>query len=498
MTGNERLISDCSGANCGSKGSQYKGSGLGIWTYENKGKAPKALKVSLSGLEHNQVTLMFSNLSEYPQPMPKGLVNRGGNKNPVFPHYQPNMLDPIPTDVTDQRHGPVERKTWKVPQMGKNNQADKPIDFPSTLRGETTIGQFTYKLWVADQEWTSHAQKTIPYLTAMLFGTPEYPSMLKQYLDDFAVQPWGNYPNTPDNNLLIAPDLRTINMVIAPNGGGAVQFFDSEQMIKSPTSNQALVVFAGSDLFSCKGIPEGLCLDAENRDLAFALTNNLLHELTHLIHYYHRAVMLGVKQRFEPWLEEAVAASHGYVVALSRFPHTAAYNKEFTSWFSGNYVCPLNSTDGRPGTDIQDKKCSQNYYKSTQAFLVFLVQQYGTGFYRELLKANGIGIDVLDEAIRSSGGVGFNEAFRRWGSTLALPDAKHLPAGYDYKSIKVGDYFLPTVNLNDFSPFRQLLPTLPEKIEPYSHLPLVDHDQSGHYLREIEIPSGVALTVYIN
>ncbi|EGY28327.1 hypothetical protein Rin_00017320 [Candidatus Regiella insecticola 5.15] len=142
-TDNEGLIPDCSGSNCGAEGSQYKGSGLGVWTYENKGKKPKALKVSLSGLEHNKVTLVFSNLSEHPQSMPKGLVNRGGTKDPAFPNYQPNLLDPIPTDVSHQRLGSVERKTWKVPQMGKNNQADKPIDFPSTLRGEATIGQFT-------------------------------------------------------------------------------------------------------------------------------------------------------------------------------------------------------------------------------------------------------------------------------------------------------------------------------------------------------------------
>jgi hypothetical protein len=209
-------------------------------------------------------------------------------------------------------------------------------------------------------------------------------------------------------------------------------------------------------------------------------------------------VLGGIKKRYDKWLEEATASSHGYIVAISRFPHTPARSLEFTPWFRGNYACSLTTIQGEPGTAIHNRQCSQNYYKSGQAFLIFLVQQYGTEFYRHLLAAQGTGIDALDEAIRASGGTGFQEAFRRWGSMLALPDANALPAGYGYPSIRVGRFKVPALNGPDFARFLREPQTLPHTLEPYSHIPITYADQSGHYIKKVDIPPGVALTVYIH
>ncbi|PHV09471.1 hypothetical protein CSQ89_21575 [Chitinimonas sp. BJB300] len=114
-----------------------------------------------------------------------------------------------------------------------------------------------------------------------------------------------------------------------------------------------------------------------------------------------------------------------------------------------------------------------------------------------MLKAKGTGIDALDEAIRASGGIGFEDAFRRWGSMLAFPDAKALPAGYGYPGVKVGDYTSPAWNGSDIAKYYAFPATLPDTIKPYSHLPLVEPNQSGQYTREVKVPPGVTLSVYI-
>ena len=493
------LKAGCSGKNCGIDGNNYTGKGLGVWSYENISDSTKLLKIAISGLQNNQVTLVFSNLSDKQQTLQKNLKSLG---NKVKPEFSINTTDPIPTDLQNSPQAPLEKQTWKVPQIEVQNVNPTFLEFPSTLRSQTTIGEFTYKIWVANEEWTSHMQESFPYLASGLFGTPSYPGLLKQYLTDYNTQPWGNYPSTEENNLLISPNLREINIVIAPTGKTfGLQFFDNSQLHKTsktnPNSNEALIVFADSSLFSCRKVPEGLCIQKESRDQLFNILNTFTHELNHLISFYQRGVLLGSKKRFETWLEEAIASSHGYIVASSRFPNTSPLFVEFTSWLSGNYSCTLNSNEGAPGNQITNKNCSQNYYKSGQAFLVFLVHQYGTGIYRELLKAKGTGIDALDEAIQAMGGKGFKDAFRRWGSMLALPNANSLPEGYGYPGRKIGEYTVPALDGKNFTNLRLLNDTLPDIIEPYSHLPLVEAKLSGTYTKELQIPPGVSLTVYV-
>jgi hypothetical protein len=485
------LHSDCSGALCGADGNSYTGHGVGIWTYRNDRNRAAVLDVALEGLRGNTVTLVFSNSSSAEAILDGDLAGRRPPPSPPPPSYaaskDPLPAMPYPSDTSG------EARTWKVPQVAAGKMAP-PRAFASRLRASAMIDGFHYRIWVADDDWTPHMQDQLPRLAAMLFGVPGYPGLLPQYLAVFPAAPWGTYQPHPANATLLSSTTREVDFVIAPNGAGNLQFFDSSQVGEGPDSNRALVMFVGSEALACNRT--SICLDLSRPELAFATTNTLLHEFTHLVHYYQRE--LGTRTgAFDRWLKEAIASSQGFTLALSRFPSTSPLSFEIAPWFGGKYACSLTSAEGEAGTS-QAGSCAQNYYSSGQAFLLYLVGQYGSDFYSKLLAANGSGVDAVDAAIRACGGPGFDEAFRRWGGMLALLP-KDAPAGYGYPGTRVGGFVLPAIDGAAYAAQRRLpAPSHgPLTLAPYSHWPLVDASQRGSYRRHIVVPAGVAVTVYV-
>ncbi|RKT98657.1 hypothetical protein C7H84_35865 [Burkholderia sp. Nafp2/4-1b] len=90
-------------------------------------------------------------------------------------------------------------------------------------------------------------QRQLPLLAGLLFGSPGYDGIIDQYITDFGIQPWGPRPASADNDGLIPAEIRDIDIVIAPNGAGNIQFFDNAQLRRKPTSNEALALFVGSE-----------------------------------------------------------------------------------------------------------------------------------------------------------------------------------------------------------------------------------------------------------
>ena len=496
-----RLQAACSGPGCGAEAERYTGSGLGVWTYENTAAATQALEIKLDGLTDNDVTLVLTNPTGQAQALQGEWIGRGTVEPVAPPPPVPNTTDTVPSGEAPTPPG-AEQRTWAVPQ----NVATADISYrpyAATVRAQLTSEGFTHKLWVADEAWTPRLREVFPALAAGFFGSAQYPGLLPQYLGDFGVQPWGDYPPTDANSALVSPGARDVNYVMAPTGGDGPDFFDFDQLrlpAASPNSNGALMVFINSARFACQGIAEGQCFDGQLVDLYTPLFGLYLHELTHLFQAYQRTVVRGADQTLEPWLNEAMATAYGYTVAASRFPSGYFNVAEISGWFAGGYACSLTDNSGIIGAPVEDENCLQNYYTSGQAFLVFLAQQYGTGIFTRLVQAEGAGIDALDEAIRASGGPGFKDAFRRWGSMLALPDADAVPAGYGYPAKTFGGagrWTIPALGGDDFASARQLISPFPDAIKAYSHLPLVDVAQSGLYAREVQVPPGVILSVYI-
>jgi Peptidase M30 len=489
----------CSGPGCGAEPGRYTGSGLGVWNYENTSAGTQPLKIELDGLTANDVTLVLTNPTAQSQTLQGEWVGRGTVKPAPPRPFVPNTTDPVPSG--DVPAPPTaEQRSWTVPQNVTTSQISyRP--YAATLRAQITSGGFTHKFWVADEAWNARLQGVFPALAAGFFGSAQYPGLLPQYLGDFKVQPWGEYPQNEANSALISPQTRDINYVMAPTGG--VDFFNFGELrlpASAPNSNGALMVFINSARFACQGVPEGQCIDGKVPDLYMPVLGLYLHELTHLVQAYQRNVLRGKDQVFELWLREAMASAYGYTVAASRFPAGFFNLAELGGWFAGGYACSLTDNSGGIGVPVTDKTCLQNYYKGGQAFLVFLAQQYGTEIFTRLTEARGTGIGALDEAIRAAGGTGFKDAFRRWGAALALPDAAATPAGYGYPARTfgaAGEWTVPALDARDFASARRLPALFPGVIKAYSHLPLVDAAQSGTYTREVQVPPGVMLSVYI-
>ena len=486
----------CSGPNCGAEAERYTGSGLGAWSYENTTAGTQPLKIELGGLEGNDVTLVLTNPTAQPQTLQGEWVGRGTVSPVAPPPFVPNTTDVVPSGEVPAPPT-AEQQTWIVPQ-GAGTEDVSYLPYAATLRSQLTQEGFTHKLWVADEAWTPRFREIFPVLAAGFFGSDQYPGLLPQYLADFGVQPWGDYPQIAANNALVSPQARDVHYVMAPTGGAT--FFDSDQLrlpSAFPNSNGALMVFIDSAPFACEGVPAGECIDGTVPDIYTPTFGVFLHELTHLFQSYQRTVVREDKT-LEPWLNEAMATAYGYTVAASRFPAGYFNLAEIAGWVSGGYACSLTANSGKVGFPVEDENCLQNYYKSGQAFVVFLAQQYGTGIFTQLVEAEGTGIDALDEAIKGSGGPGFKDAFRRWGAMLALPDT--VPEGYGYpaKKFDTSDQWeIPALGGEDFAPFRQLITPFPETIKAYSHLPLVDVAQSGPYTREVQVPPGTILSVYV-
>ena len=502
------LQAACSGPGCGvgtgdAEGERYSGSGLGVWSYENTADSSQPLEVKLDGLENNDVTLVLTNPTAQPQTLQGDWTGRG-TVNPVSPPPLAPITDPLPAGAFPTPPE-AQQRTWTVPQ----NVTTPDISYrpyAATLRAQLTYEGFTYNFWVADEAWNERLRAVFPAIAAGSFGSPQYPGLLPQLLENFGVAPWGERPQTAANEVFIPPQTRDVNLVMAPTGGP--DFFDSDQLqlpSAKPNSNGALTVFFNSAAFTCEGIPEGQCLDRDV--LALGLYPVVLgvynHELIHLFQAYQRTVRRGEAQAFETWLSEAMATAYSYTVGASRFPSNTFVNLlESGGWFNGGYTCSLTDNSGDPNSPspVEDETCLQSYYKGGQAFLIFLAQQYGTELFTHLIEAKGTSIDALDEAIKASGGPGFKDAFRRWGAALALPDADAVPEGYGYPARPfdaAGQFEIPALGGEDFAPFFRPAEPFPKTIEAYSHLPLVDVAQSGPYTREVQVPPGVILSVYV-
>lgn len=485
------LETDCAGSNCGALPSAYKGKGVGVWAYSNDQSQPQTLSIDIDGLRNNEVTIVLSNPGNQTAKFAGDLARRREPTAAAGPalSFPETPVEDYPLASSSEKH------TWKVPQLADSDSASAR-QTPSTLRAQATIRGFRYRIWVADEQWTPHMQKQLPKVATLLFGSKRLPGLLQEYASDFRFKPWGAYPHVAKNAGQIPATVKDINFVIAPNGAGNAQFFDSSQTGSGAQSNRALVLFVGSDALTCKDMPIGMCGNMNQEFFAFALSDNLLHELTHLIDHYQRHIKPEKSQVFDRWLKEAVASSHGFVVASTRFPRIDPRLTEIAGWFGGNYGCPLVSAEGEDGTPVSDQ-CSQNYYSSGQAFLLYLVHLYGTGFYQKLELAPGTGVDAVDAAIRASGGTGFKEDFRRWGGTLALLPVDALD-GYGYPGVRVGTRKAPPIDTTVFAAVRRLPPASGiAPLAPYSHSLIVDAEQSGRYKRTVIVPPQTSVTVLV-
>lgn len=478
---------DCSGSHCGAKDSQYDGAGVGIWSASNTGKRERELLIEIGGLKDSEVSVIFANPSSKDVKFGGDLRSRNvpESPRPSAPDFEIQAID-----IEGYPTAPEEKRIWLVPQP--SNEETPVRSTLTTLRSEIELGGFTYKMWVADDQWTPNMATQIPKLAALMFGSKAEYGLLRRYLDASPMPPWGEYDKKA-NRGLIPGSTKEVHFVLASHGMGNAQFFDSSQTEGSATSNRALALFIGSDDLACQ---QGqACVDLDITLIASALANNLLHEYTHLVNYYNRDVKKGSSNAYDRWLEEATASSHGFVVASTRFPKNDASVMEISRWFGGMYRCPLTSSDGENGNT--GASCAQNYYSSGQAFLLHLAQKYGVDIYKTLLDVDRKSTDAVNAAIVASGGIGIEDEFRRWTASLALLPS-NAPSGFGYPGMRVGTAMSPPLPGSLFASARRISKSdFDGLLVPMSSNIIADAHQSGTYTRSISVPPGASVTVVV-
>ena len=244
---------------------------------------------------------------------------------------------------------------------------------------------------------------------------------LNKLLGDF----WGssNY-----SSLISDSSLQDINIVTINPGasaGWAGYFWGGNNYKRSSyaTSNEALVFFINS-------------LQVAN-SINYALST-LIHEATHMINFYQRAVVRGVYH--DTWLEETSAMMSEDIIVPTV---VNGYSNILTSRISGY----LNS-----GAVISydDWSFSWNSYSLGGAFGAYLNRHYGLGIFKQLITNCGSSsYTCLDALIKNNGGTGFQQAYGRFGATIfgTLP-ATNIPSGFGYPAKSSDGYALQPFDLS--------------------------------------------------
>jgi hypothetical protein len=250
---------------------------------------------------------------------------------------------------------------------------------------------------------------------------------------------WGSAASGYASLIQDAPALQDVNVVllnVPASSQWAGYFFGGDTQLKAafPSSNQALAFFinAGQVKF----------------DLNFAIST-LLHESTHMVNFYQRAVARHVIH--DTWLEETTAMMTEDIVVPAVL---GGYNKVTSDRLPGY----LNTGGDVSYIDWPALADSSPNYAIGGGFGAFLDRRYGLSIYQQLLTSCSDGISAtpaltsygcLDALIKANGGAGFSDEFARFGATVfgQLPGVG-TPAGYGYPATAAGAYTLQAADLS--------------------------------------------------
>jgi hypothetical protein len=245
--------------------------------------------------------------------------------------------------------------------------------------------------------------------------------------------------------------LQDINIVVvnAPaNAGWAGYFWGGNNVLKTsePNSNQALVFFINANQLK--------------QDVNFTLST-LLHETTHMVNFYQRAILQGYQH--DTWLEETSAMMTEDIITPTTVckPDSSGYNK-IASYRLPKYLQTGGAVSYVNWPTLTD---SGPNYAIGGAFGAFLNRRYGLSIYQKLITnchdtyasatAANTSYACLDNLIKTnintsgSLGIGFADEFARFGTSIfgALP-AVGAPPGYGYPSVSHSGYTLMPIDVS--------------------------------------------------
>ena len=480
---------------CGGSGScaavnanTYSGSGIGVWRFNNTSGADVRFNLDIAGVVAGKTaTLVFSNGSQATASPPSS----GVLASPVTPALAPAATSAEAASFAGAAAKPAGHDDAHTQMLDKNRavasglmrsrtttqaSGDLASSLPGVARLSFSPAVGTTKTWI-----DNFPKPTVSYATSVQFVCPlpggrtvvwwadletaklsaQLSAMQTSYcgsagglarINALLGDVWGSgaakFPEVIQDSPGSLLDINVVLLNVPVSSGWAGYFFAGNNLVKQSlaTSNEALAFFISAEQM--------------RRNLDFA-TSTLMHESTHMVNFYQRAVVRGVAH--DTWLEETSAMMTEDIVAPAVI--SGGYNKIMKIRLpdylkAGGNVSYLN------WPTLQE---SSSHYGLGGGFGAFLNRRYGLAIYQQLVTSCSDGpatasapartsYDCLDGLIKVNGGAGFSDEFSRFGATVfgQLP-AVGAPAGYGYPSVTAGAYVLQANDLS--APTLPILPT---------------------------------------
>ncbi len=507
----------------------YSGTGVGVWRYDNTSASAASINVNIAGVSAGKTaTLVFSNASASTVSLPNSgtlassataaaLADAGIALGAASAHQHAQddahagMLEKnraLATGLIRQRltAGPAADLRSRpvaaggsgssTPAVGttrswNENFEGSPVPYTTTAKAVCTLPGGRHVVWWVDPNIiysgtfsSSGWMAAFNSLQASYCGDSGGLARITNLLGDV----WGGESAFHPDYIQEGSVMQDVNVVVldVPTSSQWAGYFfgeDTKLKTQSSSSNEALAFFINASQVA--------------NDIDFT-ASTLLHETTHMVNFYQRAVARSVVH--DTWLEETTAMMTEDIVAPAVI---SGYNKALSERLpvylaSGGNVSYIN---------WPTLTSASAHYAMGAGFGAFLNRRYGLSIYQQLVGSCGAGVpatstlssqECLDGLIKANGGDGFGDEFARFGTTLfgRFP-AVGAPSGYGYPAKTAGGYSLQA---KDLSVLPLALPASPTSgYQATSHLFRRDTiSAASSYVRSgVVVPANTSLTVIV-
>ena len=273
-----------------------------------------------------------------------------------------------------------------------------------------------FNIYVDDDFWTNLSQfereKMVQTLKSAIltFETQIYPTLTSLFGKE------------PEKGVDLSPKTTILVQQMPENVGGYFREADNYEKTLAPNSNQRKMIYLNAHL-----IEDPIFIE------------NLIHEFSHLIIFNQKRNIQKVEE--ERWVQEIITEV---------MPTIFNYNENLKKRISLFQKFPKDAL-----FEWQEKS---EDYGALSIFAHYLLDQYGTSFFSNLIKSKETGVLAIEKFANKK----FEEIFRNWMIAVFLQDC-NLKSEYCFKnetlkSLKIVPeiHFLPTFGETSFYVFRQI------------------------------------------
>lgn len=497
-SGGLTLAPDCSGANCGSSGDSYTGSGVGIWYAVNKENSDQIIDIKIRKLSGQKVYYAYTNWGTSKQKLSnstslKPLANRTFETagSSVSESKTAGSFSASSLAIQQKPASGAKTHTWTVLNLLNQNG----YSTPTALKGQASLGSATVYVWVADTLWASITDTHVDAVLdrfAGRNGRKSIYSLGRQWVGE----PWGG--NASNWNNLMSGNEKDIHIVITEiqPDGYVGYFYPGNNFKKSsaPLSNEALVLFMdASELLSTTS---GGTWNPLSKQVLNAFST-VAHEFEHMIFYYEKSVSRAAgAHEAEEWLNELAAAMFQfYYLAADQKDLPQADGPEYLrlSQWVGKPVCPL---DTWTGSEQTSSSCNiEADYGKVGSLAAYLLRHYGSDMIKDIVQNSSLGIEALESAAKKQG-TSLADILRRWGASLAI-DGVDVPKYYGFPRTSVDGAEYAAFDVKTLGQSRQIYSSLPSSIEPKTTAVVYKGVKNGVYTHQVKLPPKTSLTVIV-